>query len=50
MAKRMELNCNTFVRYNRNAFGSITYLSTLFGVLHNPTKTYTKDNLLMMYI
>jgi hypothetical protein len=31
-------------------FGSITYFSTLFGVLHNPTKTYPKDNLLMMYI
>jgi hypothetical protein len=39
MAKRMELNYNTFVQYRKNAFKSITYLSTLFRVLHNLTKT-----------
>jgi len=50
MARSMKLNCNTFFWYHGNAFGSITYLSTLFGALHNPTKTYAKDNLLMMYI
>jgi len=50
MEKNMELNCNTFIQYNKNVFGSVTYLFTLFGVLHNLTKTYPKDNLLMMYI
>jgi hypothetical protein len=47
MARRMELNYNTPVRYPINALGSITYLSTLCGVLYNPTKTYKKINTLI---
>jgi hypothetical protein len=39
MARHMGLNGNTLVRYPKNALGSITYISTLLGVLHNPTKT-----------
>jgi hypothetical protein len=50
MAKWMELNRNTLVQYHKNALVSITYLFTLFGVLHSPTKTYPKANLLIMYI
>jgi len=38
MARRMELNYNTFVRYHKNALGSIKYFSTLFGVLHTLPK------------
>jgi hypothetical protein len=44
MARRMELNGNTLVWYCKNALGSITYLSTLCGVLHNPTKTWMEIN------
>jgi hypothetical protein len=47
MAKKMELNCNTLLGYM--LLGQ-SHLSTLFGVLHKRTKTYLKDNLLMMYI
>jgi hypothetical protein len=43
----MELNGNTFVRYPGNALGSITYLFTLCGVLHNPIKTYKEINTLI---
>jgi hypothetical protein len=40
MVRRMELNCNTFIWYLINAFGSnITFSFTLCGVLHKPTKT-----------
>jgi hypothetical protein len=47
MARRMELNGNTFVWYPINALGSITYFSTLCGVLHNLTKTYKEINTLI---
>jgi hypothetical protein len=40
MARRMELNYNTVIQYRRNVFESITHFFTLFGVLHNPTKTF----------
>jgi uncharacterized membrane protein len=46
MARRIELNCNTLVQYCKNVLVSIAYLFTLCGVLHNPTKTYPKDNLI----
>jgi uncharacterized membrane protein len=47
MARRMGLNYNTLVQYPKNDLGSITCLSTLFGVLHNPTKTKRAINTLI---
>jgi hypothetical protein len=47
MAKRMELNGNTFVWYPIYALESITYLSTLCGVLHSPTKNLKEINTLI---
>jgi hypothetical protein len=47
MAKRMELNYNTLVRYPINALGSIAYFSTLNGVLHNLAKTWREINTLI---
>jgi hypothetical protein len=51
MAKMIDLNFNTlnihgqkdgaalpFSWYPKNAFGLITYIMTISGVLHNPTK------------
>jgi hypothetical protein len=37
MAKRMKLNCITFIHYPKNVFGSITYHFTLCEVLQKPT-------------
>jgi len=38
MAKRMEWSCITPLKVSQKCLGLITYILTIGGVLHNPTK------------